>query len=75
MREAVAEIFSTLGETILLVGLVVLALMGSARSASGAAADYSHFYFGCHGGNVAHRILDEPAHHSGDCAVGRFGGR
>ena len=33
MREAVAEIFSTLGETILLVGLVVLALMGSARSA------------------------------------------
>ena len=33
MRQAVAEIFSTLGETILLVGLVVLTLMGSARSA------------------------------------------
>ena len=33
MREAVAEIFSTLSEPILLVGLVVLALMGSARTA------------------------------------------
>ena len=33
MREAVTEIFLTLGETVLLVGLVVIALMGSFRSA------------------------------------------
>ena len=33
MREAVAEIFLTLGETVFLVGLVVVALMGSIRSA------------------------------------------
>ena len=33
MREAVKEIFLTLGETVFLVGLVVVALMGSVRSA------------------------------------------
>ena len=33
MRDAVSEIFLTLGETVLLVGLVVVALMGSVRSA------------------------------------------
>jgi multidrug efflux pump len=33
MRSALREIFSTLAETILLVGLVVLALMGSVRTA------------------------------------------
>ena len=33
MREAVREIFLTLGETVFLVGLVVVALMGSMRSA------------------------------------------
>ena len=33
MREAVTEIFLTLGETVFLVGLVVIALMGSFRSA------------------------------------------
>ena len=33
MREAVTEIFLTLGETVFLVGLVVIALMGSIRSA------------------------------------------
>jgi multidrug efflux pump len=33
MREAVTEIFLTLGETVFLVGLVVIALMGSVRSA------------------------------------------
>lgn len=33
MRDAIKEIFTTLGETILLVGLVVLALMGSIRTA------------------------------------------
>ena len=33
MREAVTEIFLTLGETVFLVGLVVIALMGSMRSA------------------------------------------
>ena len=33
MREAVKEIFLTLGETVFLVGLVVIALMGSVRSA------------------------------------------
>jgi multidrug efflux pump len=33
MRDALKEIFITLGETILLVGLVVLALMGSFRTA------------------------------------------
>ena len=33
MREAVKEIFLTLGETVFLVGLVVVALMGSMRSA------------------------------------------
>ena len=34
MREAVKEIFLTLGETVFLVGLVVIALMGSVRSAA-----------------------------------------
>ncbi len=33
MRDAIREIFTTLAETILLVGLVVLALMGSIRTA------------------------------------------
>ncbi|MCH1491352.1 MAG: efflux RND transporter permease subunit [Luminiphilus sp.] len=33
MREALKEIFITLGETIILVGFVVIALMGSARTA------------------------------------------
>ena len=33
MRDAVKEIFLTLGETVFLVGLVVIALMGSVRSA------------------------------------------
>ncbi|HEY5645045.1 MAG TPA: efflux RND transporter permease subunit [Pseudomonadales bacterium] len=33
MREALREIFTTLGETVLLVGLVVVALMGSFRTA------------------------------------------
>ncbi len=33
MRDAVTEIFITLGETVFLVGLVVIALMGSMRSA------------------------------------------
>lgn len=34
MRDAVKEIFLTLGETVFLVGLVVFALMGSVRSAT-----------------------------------------
>ena len=34
MRDAVKEIFLTLGETVFLVGLVVIALMGSVRSAA-----------------------------------------
>ena len=34
MRDAVKEIFLTLGETVFLVGLVVIALMGSFRSAA-----------------------------------------
>ena len=34
MRDAVKEIFFTLGETVFLVGLVVIALMGSVRSAA-----------------------------------------
>ena len=33
MRDALTEIFTTLAETVLLVGLVVLAMMGSVRSA------------------------------------------
>lgn len=33
MRDAIKEIFTTLGETVLLVGLVVLAMMGSFRTA------------------------------------------
>ena len=33
MRDAIREIFTTLAETVLLVGLVVLALMGSVRTA------------------------------------------
>jgi len=33
MRQALSEIFTTLGETVLLVGLVVVAMMGSARTA------------------------------------------
>jgi len=33
MRAALREIFTTLGETVLLVGLVVVAMMGSARTA------------------------------------------
>ncbi len=34
MRDALREIFTTLGETVLLVGLVVVALMGSMRTAA-----------------------------------------
>lgn len=33
MRDSIKEIFSTLGETILLVGIVILAMMGSLRTA------------------------------------------
>ena len=50
MREAVAD-FQHAGRQILLVGLVVLALMGSARSAL-VLPHHPHLHFGCNGCDI-----------------------
>ena len=51
MRNALQEIFITLAETILLVGIVVVVMMGSFRTALVTTDYYSYLNFGRHCGH------------------------
>ena len=52
MRDALREIFITLFETILLVGIVVVAFMGSFRTGPGSVDNYPDFFIRCCCGHV-----------------------
>jgi multidrug efflux pump len=74
MRDAIREIFITLAETIVLVGIVVLALMGSVRTALVPLVTIPISLLGAIAAITLDGLLAEPADDTGHRALGGPGG-